>query len=1422
MEHLDLAGYLNTPVTWNLGAFEQQDAIYLSSSRQMLEPIMEETSEDEEHAQNSWNGCEQRGSCGGFWSSAESETGSVIRVEVNKDIDAISERDFACPPKRARRSQDEQLQQLQSQLQSQQPHSLEDVVQLRHRPPPPRYDADAHNSLERFLALEACARDSYGSQGQRSSTGSRRGGFEEFYSDNDSYHSLSRSSSLVQFESLERQMTLQEQHQSMSTAAQEEEEEEEEEGGSHSNPDSRRGSATSLLKRYESSDGRLHQTYYELHKLDFEEQQRELFGACKSLHQAELKSDSESSSTSSSDSSGHSMLSACPGKQSSDGAGGIRRLPLNSAENLSEDSGYCEPSTLRRAKSKSIPKNFDKLCEEEEMMLEQHHDVVVVGAGMHSKNSNDLSARETAHTRPADQQHPHRLHRRRHRRLPPRSLGCATVCPTYASREVRLPIFKRTTTATCWPTTTTSSSSSSSSSANCSPVLANNSNNNSNTITSSVPNELQQLGRRRRARPRSNRSERNCQSSDGHSSSEDLDNFDCCSLPRIRRSCSWNDRCGWSGASASSAAAAGYLNASYQNLTLLDYTDQSENCKRSALNMDRRNKQPREDYEHLICKGNFLLDELSQIYDKNASILNDKTMEEVEEEEQRPAAKSVQDLIEEPPQVQHVQLTIRKPPARQKHKELMVLSQEVATPTVAAAPAPTVISFSSFGKTFDQDPTNLRTSYAQSLEQCNIEVASDNRATAAPVRVLPKRRFQSTTAKQRSLVSSTPNLSAFDGGGQETEDDIYVSSAHNSMHQLPQTTTQPKPLGILLPAGSRNSFSKEVSFCPVVSKYCWQEQSSEEPQEEQQTSEDEEQEQDEEEEEELLDNNDATVIYNTKENENIAVRYNEEQQLRATQQQQREQESVVVSAIEERSAESDENNENIASMETRQQQQQQQQTKTSPTSLSTSLPSPPVSVSVPSVAAAVSLETRVDASSSTTNVAPSSVAISLPVTVAVSAHSQRPLSLHLPILSEPPTNRAHHILYASQQLLQRYDTDPDHDHGHVHDHDNMSKSQSMNAAISHSSGNNNESPQKQRANKSDEKHPSSKSFLSRFAHGLRFSLRRKKKQQQQQQQQIEQKPVTTTKTVKQQSNGKSQDIIHIPLKPPRSGMLDESNISEASTASMHSRQTATTATTTTAATTAELPKTSTLQKLVTGKPPLPKQPARQAHALSSPAASAAHAAHAAAVGSAAHASNALLDAEREQYAAFAKQLTSGHRQTPTTMRDMSETVGTVTGTVTGTESPSRATVAQKTQMFNQLGAATNFNSNPARPLTMVTAVPVAVSPMLDDNNKMGLIETNLDTHETVISGKTRSLMDITCNPMHLPHKRYLVKRLNVTSAAYDVEHDDDDDDDDDVDANGQRIKTSTQAGGVQIASVRRPHKSMEFLLDKENQKNVLY
>lgn len=63
----------------------------------MLEPIMEETSEDEEYALNSWQNHHQHQSHHeqstfnhtvtsgvSLWSSPESETGSVIRIELNK------------------------------------------------------------------------------------------------------------------------------------------------------------------------------------------------------------------------------------------------------------------------------------------------------------------------------------------------------------------------------------------------------------------------------------------------------------------------------------------------------------------------------------------------------------------------------------------------------------------------------------------------------------------------------------------------------------------------------------------------------------------------------------------------------------------------------------------------------------------------------------------------------------------------------------------------------------------------------------------------------------------------------------------------------------------------------------------------------------------------------------------------------------------------------------------------------------------------------------------------------------------------------------------------------------------------------------------------------------------------------------------
>lgn len=97
-------------------AIEHQS--HLSSSRGMLETIVEETSDEEENGiySGKWSGSDS-------FSSGSSETGSVVRVDVahgkiqsitvhflintrqffvldHDNQDAISERDFICPPKR--------------------------------------------------------------------------------------------------------------------------------------------------------------------------------------------------------------------------------------------------------------------------------------------------------------------------------------------------------------------------------------------------------------------------------------------------------------------------------------------------------------------------------------------------------------------------------------------------------------------------------------------------------------------------------------------------------------------------------------------------------------------------------------------------------------------------------------------------------------------------------------------------------------------------------------------------------------------------------------------------------------------------------------------------------------------------------------------------------------------------------------------------------------------------------------------------------------------------------------------------------------------------------------------------------------------------------------------------------------------------
>ncbi|KAL1403040.1 hypothetical protein pipiens_020519, partial [Culex pipiens pipiens] len=98
--------------------------------------------------------------------------------------------------------------------------------------------------------------------------------------------------------------------------------------------------------------------------------------------------------------------------------------------------------------------------------------------------------------------------------------------------------------------------------------------------------------------------------------------------------------------------------------------------------------------------------------------------------------------------------------------------------------------------------------------------------------------------------------------------------------------------------------------------------------------------------------------------------------------------------------------------------------------------------------------------------------------------------------------------------------------------------------------------------------------------------------------------------------------------------------------------------------------------------------------------------------------------------------------------------------------------------------------------------------IMGSEQKIGLIETNLDTHETVISGKTRSLMELG-GPNQLQVHQVVISGGNGCGGGPGGK------------VNGIKDHRQTAANGCGVNEPGRPHKSMEFLLDKENQRNVL-
>lgn len=337
------------------------------------------------------------------------------------------------------------------------------------------------------------------------------------------------------------------------------------------------------------------------------------------------------------------------------------------------------------------------------------------------------------------------------------------------------------------------------------------------------------------------------------------------------------------------------------------------------------------------------------------------------------------------------------------------------------------------------------------------------------------------------------------------------------------------------------------------------------------------------------------------------------------------------------------------------------------------------------------------------------------------------------------------------------------------------------------------------ADRSEKKHKSG--FLSRFA-GFRFSLRGNKKKLKSldgagggnestvpsnnivyvsKSATIDgsgQVPFTRSRPAEngrgpgyQRSSMRSNEFVYIPLKDPKSAFNDEPPPAPA-TPSTHSsgKQTAAPRKSTSP------PSEEKAQHVLTGKPPLPRQPPRVVGVCAKPSPA-----------------TATKSSTAEQRHAHQQRSSSAPREIhPSDMKNFHSTKRN-----NGFDIDDEVDFYQ-----SQLRSGTRLNQTIGGGMTSA----VSTDGMLDDSafidedgddGKIGLIETNLDTDETIISGKTRSLMEL--GPQQLSCHRIsggVARRLGNRAAGM----------------------ASGGAGGVEP---RRPHKSMEFLLDKENQRFVL-
>ncbi|XP_058120050.1 uncharacterized protein LOC131262142 [Anopheles coustani] len=239
---------------------------------------------------------------------------------------------------------------------------------------------------------------------------------------------------------------------------------------------------------------------------------------------------------------------------------------------------------------------------------------------------------------------------------------------------------------------------------------------------------------------------------------------------------------------------------------------------------------------------NSLLEEISAHFDRNLSIINDQA-EAYEpiaafllEQKSLAGAKRLQTSLSGtgpgPSSSAVVSSTPQAPPRRTQIKTNPHHQQQNATCATGAL-SPPKASGSVPSRTFDQDPTNLVTCYAASLERCTFD-PTESTSNLCPFvgagqsqssdlhtnRAVGASRYSTV---KREFVASTPNLNYYhggDGGG-------GVGGHHNSLRNVSSC----RSAGILTTAAtttssSRCGLSKGVSFCPIVSEIIWKSNSA--------------------------------------------------------------------------------------------------------------------------------------------------------------------------------------------------------------------------------------------------------------------------------------------------------------------------------------------------------------------------------------------------------------------------------------------------------------------------------------------------------------------------------------------------------------------------------------------------------------------